>query len=509
MIQAFSKSHYLTLGLIGDNRINEEEINDDAIEDLEKLDPLRRAFKLAEFAENSTSEAGQTVSLINSYLRVKEELESFSRGILTTCQNMREVGIILEHTPGAIENEEQPNWETALCDGRVGFVSHPYFQEYFERRMMGRHLAESPHLHPKPSIIGIYLPFSLLLFFCYPFVVFADLFRDADILFERKNKSDNRLFSFFRTQIHTPCFRQNVHVALQGIFLVLLVLMMWNPIEEASTQDHKTDIRILFYIVLAVTAVLFFEEGVDFLITWKEKSRGFVFDSFWNLWTLSTRFLLLVGLIAYLAGEKSLDSEATNRATLSGNHILNWSFTLVSLGVAGEFFKVLRILLLFQTLGPLVICIINCLKDAAKTIAIYFVVFCTFAIFTWGMFKPFHRAFNQPDNATANALKEKYDFGSADAAQSRDSLFHRLLWKILSAGDQTGMQIKYKEGDGSKASHEFSHSFILVIWALYQIVVAIVMINLLIAVMNNTFASVWQTADKKWKYSKSYYQVTF
>ena len=60
MIQAFSKSHYLTLGLIGDNRIDEDEINDDAIEDLEKLDPLRRAFKLAEFAENSTSEAGQT-----------------------------------------------------------------------------------------------------------------------------------------------------------------------------------------------------------------------------------------------------------------------------------------------------------------------------------------------------------------------------------------------------------------------------------------------------------------
>ena len=43
--------------------------------------------------------------------------------------------------------------------------------------------------------------------------------------------------------------------------------------------------------------------------------------------------------------------------------------------------------------------------------------------------------------------------------------------------------------------------------AFYQLVVAIIMINLLIAVMNNTFSEVWQTADKKWKYSRSYYQV--
>ena len=85
------------------------------------------------------------------------------------------------------------------------------------------------------------------------------------------------------------------------------------------------------------------------------------------------------------------------------------------------------------------------------------------------------------------------------------------------------MQIKYSNG---RASHTFSHSFILMGWvgashnvipsdlslklsfqAFYQLVVAIIMINLLIAVMNNTFSEVWQTADKKWKYSRSYYQV--
>jgi hypothetical protein len=94
----------------------------------------------------------------------------------------------------------------------------------------------------------------------------------------------------------------------------------------------------------------------------------------------------------------------------------------------------------------------------------------------------------------------------ADAALSRDGLFHRLLWNMFSAKDQDGMHIKYKNG---KASHRFTHSVILMGWALYQVIMAIIMINLLIAIMNNTFSEVWQTADKKWKYSRSYYQAQF
>merc|ERR1719330_1440254 len=110
------------------------------------------------------------------------------------------------------------------------------------------------------------------------------------------------------------------------------------------------------------------------------------------------------------------------------------------------------------------------------------------------MFKPFHQAFNNHNSTVArDTLNKTYNFETADAALSRDGLFHRLLWRMYSAGDQSGMQIKYKN---EKASHQFSHSVILMGWALYQIIVAIIMINLLIAVMNNTFASVWQTADK-------------
>jgi len=600
-IQAFAKPHYLSLGFTEamekEKRMEKDNLIDkEVIKDLEKLDPLRRSFKLAEYTENSTTEQGETVNQEYSYLHVKEELETFSRGVLTTCHNMTEVEMILEHTPEKTkkEKEKQPNFKKALTEGRVDFVSHPYFQEYFNNRMLGK-TAESrrnKRNRRKQDKTGekknkkvwenggekkkkkwwehrphqlIYMPYAVLLFCFYPLVVFADLFRDADILFEKEKEGENFFFAFFRKKMHTPFFRQNVHVAVQGVFLLLIVLMMWNPIDEAEDAIDKEEHRFFSYMVLMAAAVLFLEEGIDFLINQGEKGKGYFFESFWDLFSLGSRLVLLVGLSTFLIADQLTD-KFENRALYSGDNVLNVSFTLVSLGVAAEFFKVLRFLVLFQTFGPLVMCVINCVQDAAKTVAIYAVIFCTFAIFAWGMFKPFHKAFNTDlvlgyddttgyfyndthhnhnvflfgkkvdltgdhtghphmghthteehtaeQNKTAkhnhtgnNAyLMDKYDFDKADAALSRDGLFHRLLWNVFSAKDQDGMQIKYKNG---KASHRFSHSIILMGWALYQVIMAIIMINLLIAIMNNTFSEVWQTADKKWKYSRTYYQAQF
>ena len=201
-----------------------------------------------------------------------------------------------------------------------------------------------------------------------------------------------------------------------------------------------------------------------------------------------------------------------NRAFLSGNHRLNWSSTLICLGVAGEFFKTLRFLLLFNVYGPLVICVVNVVKEALKTLPIYFIIFSAHGLFMWGMFNPYHQAFKSEEDA----IKDKFDFENTDAAESKDGLFHRLFWKILAADpNQGGVQLKKftnatNNGTEREASpsHEFSHVAILIAWAGYQIVIAMIMINLLIAIMNDTFTDIRKNADTNWKYSRSYYQVT-
>ena len=141
--------------------------------------------------------------------------------------------------------------------------------------------------------------------------------------------------------------------------------------------------------------------------------------------------------------------------------------------MAGEVFKILRFLLLFRSLGPLVICVTNVAKGALKTFPIYIIIFASYGLFMWGMFKPFHEAIKNDKED----IEQMFDFKEADAAESKDGLFHRLFWKILAADpNHEGVQLRKYTNETSNDScnkttrdtspvHEFSHVFILFAWA--------------------------------------------
>ena len=98
-MQAYAKPHYLALGLTEDERVDGIEDDLVLVEDLEKLDPLRRALRLAKKAEAFDSTGGRTSNLNSNYKAIKEELDTFSCSILTQCKDMEEVETILEHRP--------------------------------------------------------------------------------------------------------------------------------------------------------------------------------------------------------------------------------------------------------------------------------------------------------------------------------------------------------------------------------------------------------------------------
>ena len=57
--KAYTRPHYLSLGMMEELRIPDEgDIHRSDLEDLQHLDPLRRAFALAEEAENITTKGG-------------------------------------------------------------------------------------------------------------------------------------------------------------------------------------------------------------------------------------------------------------------------------------------------------------------------------------------------------------------------------------------------------------------------------------------------------------------
>ena len=514
-MQAYAKPHYLALGLTEDKRVDND-IKDEVVEDLEKLDPLRRALRLARKAEDFDLIGGRTSNLDSNYKAIKDELDTFACSILTQCKDMTEVKTILEHRPVCTKTTstskqsltktkpfKQSNLMKALWEGRKDFVAHAYFQEYFNQQMAGDVVIPRDTQYRAVQWCLIYVPYALLLFCCYPIVVFADFFRQADILFEKKQEEKgsvaltlshieegrlssgrsskvNEIFSFFRGKMHTPDFRMTVYMAIQVLYMITLIFMMWNPTNNGTVNsNHCKEVHVFHYIVLVVTAILVIEESLDFGINLLEKEKAAFFESFWNVWSIAFRLILLVGLSVYLGAcdhpphraedENVPEAGFKNRAFLSGNDVLNVSSTLICLGVAAEFFKVLQFLLLFHCFGPLVICVINVAQSALKTLPIYIIIFSTYGMFMWGMFKPFHEAIKN----NKEGIEQQFDFKDADAAESKDGLFHALFWKILAANPNSeGVQWKQYTEEATNMTkrdsspiHEFSNIFILFAWA--------------------------------------------
>ena len=247
LYKAYSNPQYLSMALSNDKRIQDLSTTEDEktiLRDLQRIDPLRRAFDLAEGAEQLSNNIQGFSELKNSYKEIQDELEGFTQSILTQCSNMEEVRLILEHNPDDWDDDdddsEEQNWQVAVWEGRKEFVAHPFFQQYIKKRMdvsskiFGKSMSEKISMRIKSdSLLNlICLPLSLLLFCLFPFVVLADFFREADILFvsdkvwqerqtNKKNK-ENALFGFFRRAIHSKTMSMTVAHVLHFLYLVLL-----------------------------------------------------------------------------------------------------------------------------------------------------------------------------------------------------------------------------------------------------------------------------------------------
>ena len=578
--QAYTKPHYLSLAFTEEERIDDPDIRDEDLKDLEQLDPLKRAFDLAELADNLSVDIKGMSELKGSYCGIRNDLELYTRGILTQCSNMDEVKIILEHKFKTDDSEEEEkslesNFQKSLLDGRKEFVSHPFYQQYLWKQMTGDSTSEYRQRMKHSQLWAfVYVLEAIFIFSLYPFIAFADFFRKADILFVSKGRimQENgnleplsvkeRIFMYFRSKIHTPFFRMIVYCAIQFAYLALLIVTIWDPIntmerEACEATDDDTLLNLgqavdkemkkslgstckseerdfKWYTILAVVLTVFFiiEDTIEFIVKGKHKTRSDFFETFWIPFSLVGRAFILVGsLVAYAFFQTH--PEERNRANLSGNDMLNFGYTLISIGISAEFFKTLRFLILFEYLGPLVICLIVVIRDAMKVLMVYAIIFGTFGIAGWSLLKPF-----QTEDAmmTTNMRAEGFNGTRFSLAQdepdagTKRSLFQLFMWRMLSPAESNEqMFIKENKFWFSKALHNsthfldgseqeildtedfslsISHLALMCVWVVYQIAVAIFMLNLLIAIMNNTYSEVYQSADKIWKYSKSYYQVS-
>ena len=535
LFQAYTDPHHLTLAFDYIPAIDEKEAD---IIDLQKLDPLRRAFDLAEVAEQFctlTSDPLGSNELKFCYEEVKVKLENFSHNLLTNCSNIEEVKTILEHNPDDSDDDEdddeEQNWQKALLEGRQKFVGHPFFQQFFRRKMMGAHLV----LHTKlGSWVGswgqsqfarmlwnlLYIPWALLLFCFYPIIVFADFFRGADILFvsprtevrrlERKpshdfledadpgtpgTQAEGGIFAFFRQKIHTKVFRMIAHHAISYSYLcIMVILIIFVRTNEQMSEKGSSTVALLnnhFPGLWHVAMVMAVSSLIDDFMVWSERGALY-FKSFWNPYDLINHALWLIGLSSWF-----LQDNSENLASLSGNDKLNVLNTIFSFAVAMDVFQSLRFLLLYEHLGPVVVCVTSVFKDVSRVVMVYIIILLAAFVSALSIFAPF----------APNSAGTKFQLQNEEHS-STQKVIMSLFWRILFAENPDSANIKsVNSKDTGSFSMDFSHTMAIVHWVGYQIIMSILMLNILIAIMNTTYAEVWQNKDLMWKNQKTYYEV--
>ena len=455
----------------------------------------------------------------------------------------------------------------------VPLISEAFVTEHFFRNFLWEKITGTDFHWDDFFLVWkmMYFPFALFLFFCLPFIVLIDaVFRKADILFvspemmrSRNEASENvndaseayllsnedaanspseslqiddsinehsaeemqmrnltterererqgteyrevPFFGYFRMIIHRPILRIITYHLMEFFFLISLSLTLIDPLDE--DKDHQTgrekQVQVYDYITLVFIVSQFIVSLIDL-----GRRRWQSLSSFWQIYNIVNSIVLGVGgLTAWLA---FIDMEDDNRADLSGNSLVNVGSTIFAVGASMSLLKPLRWFLLNRTLGPVVVCIIKVLKDAFNIFRIFLVVFGAFSITSYFMFKPFY-------------LHDKQYKLHQDDLVSLKGLFGAMFWRVFDAGQPQYAAVlranitdcskdntnKDDEYDINCVSSEFSHLMGMTIWAVYQAITVILLINILIAMMNTTYHRIWESSDTQWKYSKSFYQIQF
>ena len=154
-----------------------------------------------------------------------------------------------------------------------------------------------------------------------------------------------------------------------------------------------------------------------------------------------------------------------------------------------------------EYLGPVIITCTRVFRDVLRVLTIYVIIWGAHALFAWSMYKPFQDA-HQENRTTNYTLVEK------NLVNLR-GLVVATIWKTLFADDPEAVHIKPEGEEDENFSLEFSHTSGMIMWLIYQVIMGVLMMNILIAIMTETYSDVWKNSEREWKFGRTRYLVGF
>lgn len=513
-------------------------------------DPMRKLFACKSYAFYCSQTCDR--QMMTEFRLIGDDCTKFAVKILDLLRSLDDVKILLNHCPCEECEQlylcENSNFNVALFEGHKPFVAHYVVQKFLWDKMTGDNFDWfNCYLYWKLLLI----PYYLILFLIFPIVIVVDLFRDADILFVPppkyktegavqgllrdlvtplgfaiQPKKEHRFFEFFREKIHRPLFRISFHVVIEIMFIIFLVLNLVDPL------DIKGPAEVKWYDVLNVTFISFFL--IDNLVELVRLKWKFFSSFIWNTYTITYQLLYMVGLLLqsrYLTKETSDDK----RERLGGNDPINVGVALMAVSSTMAMVGTIKWFLLIRSVGVVIISIGKAFKDVFVMLGLFLIFFISFATAIFALHKTYvgdtfrdpYQNFSTFPKSINTLFWRFFDPGHPEDIEIRRNFTaEEIVQKILSLNQtldedqiesvrfkvENATDFNYLKDFGINSTEieagTIHQEFVQVIgtsyWAVYQGIVAIVMMTILIAKITTNYTDITLNEDMEWKYKRSF-----
>ena len=460
---------------------------------LECNDPVARCFLLA---RTCSAFAGESLNYAREYSELADRCKGAAVAILDSCASASEVRLLLQEEAAArkffkhIFVHRYPQLTLAVEHEHKEFVTHPYCMQLVEREFMGGASCKESSIFfsvIRYYLILLFLPIHILIYIIVRWprhymgfihgssssLMFGDI-EEEDMT---RGQRMIRYLDNMKVVLDNPYNRFIAYTGCYWIFAVLLLYCATTPVSNIQQIAVSHNIIFLFSFGHLLTDLQYLGNG-----SWT------IFATFWRLYHSFGNIILNIGFALKLAIIFwCTDAEAREVLELMSNicYAISTITTVVGL---------LYWLQLHRKMGPIIIQISHIIPEFGTIILIWFVVLQGF------VFGLFFMMFGSMES-----------FSEEDSRSTYKALAAMLFWSLLNPGppdfqmfesdNMTSVNGTQTESEAEPESVAYTRwMFSMSAIFIYQMLSAVLILNLLIAALNTTIARLDSCKEMNYKY---------
>ncbi|VDL63234.1 unnamed protein product [Hymenolepis diminuta] len=453
---------------------------------LSSSDPILTAFELSW----ETKRLGRLENEFkDDYEKLSKNCEAFATALLAQTRGSTELAIVLNHDSGNSKGEDAilygvrsdltgqtmqlSRLRLAIKYKQKQFVAHPHCQQLLASLWYDG----LPGFRRKPFIVQAGIIF--LIAFLHPILCICCLIAP-----------DSRWGGMLKKPFIKFICQSGAYIAFLG---------------KLSKSIRLFSLKYIYYPVLLTLVAL----RIEFYFTNSMGQRMNSRDPYPSFFESFAIFYVIGAFTPYYGPiiEMYDEPKVQDRSKWSAYDPILVSESLFAIANIFATLKLIYVFTVSPQLGPLQISLGRMLNDILKFFCVYILVLIAFAFglnqIYWFYAHERVSSCQGVHFSLKEGLKDIYDYCTTHGRYFSNlfEIAQSLYWSAYGLIDLSNFNLEYP--------HSFTEFIGKLIFGIYSAIAFIVLLNMLIAMMNNSYEQIWEQADTEWKFARSKLWISY